>query len=152
MVVHTAWGSTTPFMVTWFWSMSITTPSTPNHLNQNLSHQNIQCLSYKTNEKFNNNRGRSMDGRQLDHRTMDGPLIFKMDLSIFFAQPTQCKSTNKTNGEGGCCLWASSSPFFSSALSSFFISALSSSCGCRFRWHFSFRMFNVQCRIFNQRK
>ena len=32
--VHTAWGSTIPFIVTSFLSMSITTPSTPDHNNK----------------------------------------------------------------------------------------------------------------------
>jgi hypothetical protein len=36
-----------------------------------------------------------------------------MDLSIFFAHPTQCKSTNSTKGAGGF-----GSSFFSSAFSS----------------------------------
>lgn len=44
-----------------------------------------------------------------------------IDLSIFFAHPTQCKSTYKTRGEGGLA-----SSFFSSAFSSFFSSAFSS--------------------------
>src|ERR1044072_6313772 len=55
------------------------------------------------------------------------PLIFMIHFSIFFAHPTQCKSTNNTHGDGGLGFFFSStgfSPFFSSAV---FSSGLDSS-------------------------
>lgn len=71
------------------------------------------------------------------------PLIFMIDLSIFLAHPTQCKSTNRTHGDGGLgsSFFFSSagfssagfSSFFSSAgFSSFFSSGLASAFGCSY--------------------
>lgn len=51
------------------------------------------------------------------------PLIFIIDLWIFFAHPTQCKSTKSTHGSGGLGSSFFSSSGFSSLLSSFFSSS-----------------------------
>jgi hypothetical protein len=55
------------------------------------------------------------------------------------AHPTQCKSTNKTNGDGGfgSSFFASSagfSSFFSSTFSSFFSSGLASALACSYQF------------------
>ena len=65
-----------------------------------------------------------------------GPLIVMMDFSIFLAHPTQCKSTYKTNGDGGfgSSFFSSGfSSFFSSAFSSFFSSGLASALACSYQ-------------------